>query len=767
MRMHRIAAIVLLLGAGMLAGCSRAAMKTTPLWDSEYEGAVGPPEDRINVWPLFYYRNPAYSVLWPLISATPDGHAFVPFYEYTKSGDELRVGTIHQILPAVAQFNGEEERRRVLNVVWDGKDNELTAFPIYAQDFDDGWLSILPVLIKGKGWFWTPLYMQTKHTKGALGPLFLFRKEGDSRAAFYPLPFLGHWRSNNGFGFMTLPFVFYTRYADNSTVNIGGLLYHRNKDGEDVSSHFLWPLGAAGREEGERWNQLIPLWYSRADEKGQRFISLPFTRVKTENLELTNALLNGYVGVKGGKNEYESFIFPFFHRFKNAGSAGHAAFPLYALFRNDDGTKTLYSPLVNFRDDGSFINIGGPAFYHSDRDGTRKQAVLWPFSFWWKSKDESGSWVLPLYYRRKAKSGDGMFATLGGGFAQSGDEKRASVLGPVYYQKSSPGENYRTVAWPFFHQWESENEKGSMLLPIYLWNRGEGSRQFYSPLYSGGNRGEEKFFNLGFFLFGSSWSEMRRQYRFVGPIGGIETNYSVEKPRHAVSRKHWIFPLYSATNTTERRMFRSIMSRTDVSKLGVEGEKKSLLQNVTSAIDARPKDSPKPDENFSGYLPRTALIYDRRYLLGLAEFERSLTISPAAESNRDSVTENSAALSLENFESLPVQFQHRLEGRVFPLFSYRSDSGEGGKFNLLWRLYDSDSQVQDGGEKYSRQRVLWRVFHRERLGDRVSTDIFPFIAYDRAENLFAWSFAGGLVGYENDEGASRLKLLYIPIQWGK
>ena len=28
-------------------------------------------------------------------------------------------------------------------------------------------------------------------------------------------------------------------------------------------------------------------------------------------------------------------------------------------------------------------------------------------------------------------------------------------------------------------------------------------------------------------------------------------------------------------------------------------------------------------------------------------------------------------------------------------------------------------------------------------------------------------FAGGFVGYENDAGASKLKMLYVPIRWGK
>jgi hypothetical protein len=380
----RLVAIGLFAG-GALAGCSTAAMKTTPLWDSEYETAVGPPEDRINIWPLFYYRNPAYSILWPLISVTPEGHAFVPFYEYAKPNDELRIGTIHQILPALAVFNGEEKYRRVLNFISDGEEKSFMAVPIYFQDFDDDFLLIVPAFAKGEDWFWTPLYTHSKNLKGILGPLFFVHKDGDSRTAFFPFPLFGYFKRGPHTGFMALPLVYHRPREGGRTTNVGVFLFHQKKDGDEMRTNFLWPLGAAGHAEDEKWNRLIPLWYSKTDEKGARFISLPFTRIEGENLKVTNALLNGYVGVEGSENKYESFVFPFFHRFKTQNSKGHAAFPLYALFNNNDGTKTFFSPLVNFRDDGSFVNVGGPAFYYSDREGMKKQAVLWPFSFWWKA----------------------------------------------------------------------------------------------------------------------------------------------------------------------------------------------------------------------------------------------------------------------------------------------------------------------------------------------------------------------------------------------
>ena len=56
------AALLCLFGSG----CATRAMKGTPFFTGEYEGRLGPPEDRVNLWPLLYYRDPALSFLWPI-----------------------------------------------------------------------------------------------------------------------------------------------------------------------------------------------------------------------------------------------------------------------------------------------------------------------------------------------------------------------------------------------------------------------------------------------------------------------------------------------------------------------------------------------------------------------------------------------------------------------------------------------------------------------------------------------------------------------------
>ena len=49
----------LLLLAVLVTGCRTTAMKGTPFFSGENPEREGPVEDRVNLWPLAYYRAPA------------------------------------------------------------------------------------------------------------------------------------------------------------------------------------------------------------------------------------------------------------------------------------------------------------------------------------------------------------------------------------------------------------------------------------------------------------------------------------------------------------------------------------------------------------------------------------------------------------------------------------------------------------------------------------------------------------------------------------
>lgn len=71
----------------VFAGCATSQMKSTPFYTGEAAVYTGRIEDRVNMWPIGYYREPALSVIWPIFSMTDDHLAVRPLYsQYRQMG---------------------------------------------------------------------------------------------------------------------------------------------------------------------------------------------------------------------------------------------------------------------------------------------------------------------------------------------------------------------------------------------------------------------------------------------------------------------------------------------------------------------------------------------------------------------------------------------------------------------------------------------------------------------------------------------------------
>jgi len=115
-----------------------------------------------------------------------------------------------------------------------------------------------------------------------------------------------------------------------------------------------------------------------------------------------------------------------------------------------------------------------------------------------------------------------------------------------------------------------------------------------------------------------------------------------------------------------------------------------------------------------------------------------------------------------------------IRNRLFPLWHYtRREYGEEdgpamSKGAVLWKLYDSKTEqgTVEEPHDYVRRRLLWRVWHYERLDGDVSVDAFPFITYDRKDDGFKrTSFLWRFFRYENHpEEGKKLDLLFIPVR---
>ncbi|HUT24299.1 MAG TPA: hypothetical protein VM492_08165 [Sumerlaeia bacterium] len=766
--------------AALVTGCSATAMKATPMWDREYHKAIGPAEDRINVWPLLYHRKPATAVLWPLIAMTDEGHAFVPLYEYRKKEKDLRLGTILPAVPPIARVNALENLVRVLNFVVDPK--KIALLPLYYQSRTSPELWICPALYKNEEGFWTPLFTRFHDFWGILGPLFFTVQEEDFQSYFCPFPLLGYWTGEDEKGFLAAPLGFYSRDGTESVLNVGLLLLNLCRDGDDRELLYLAGLGGAGSKEGKRWNYLAPLWVWAQEGEKSLFLSLPFSDYRKEDSRITNALLNAYLRLENENGKYEGYLAPLVSRFENDEGAGHMVVPFYHFFRRASGAKTLVTPLFGFRDDGRFLYLGGPVFYASDKDGEKWRSVLWPLFSWWSGGDRNGSYLFPAYYYTESDQKKRLLVTPLGGFLVGPEWAAYDVLGPLYFSIRKEDSLSRSILFPLWYDYRDGEDRGMALLPLFKYDRGPDKESFLSPLFSRGRSGNTSFLNLGLVLSHTKKGEDFFKQWFLAKLIGYET------AQGAKDKKMWAFPLFNYDKNQERTSFSALLGNVPLLgyvsfSYGRSNETEDRLRErmterlqkgsdrwFVERLQRQGEGRRGADEGRLRY--REDILWSFRCPLSLFGVLEASDAYLALQDPSQPAPPGATIVRLPSDESLALSFERRKESHFFPIYAYERREGKGGDFHFLWRLYDSKSVVREDGAVFRRQRVLGRLFHREKEGERTSIDMFPFMAYDKGPDLRKFSFAGGLFGFGrrgagegSKAGEKHVKVLWIPIRF--
>ena len=122
------------LSLALLGGCATSQMKSTPFYSGSERVYTGKPEDRVNLWPIGYYREPALSVLWPLFSLTDDHLAVRPIYsQYRQGGKDSDYDEFNFLWP-FCQFDTKHDEHRIFPLYWGDKHVDL--FPLVWWRFD-------------------------------------------------------------------------------------------------------------------------------------------------------------------------------------------------------------------------------------------------------------------------------------------------------------------------------------------------------------------------------------------------------------------------------------------------------------------------------------------------------------------------------------------------------------------------------------------------------------------------------------------------------
>ena len=431
-------------------GCKSTMMKGTPLYSGEYSKPQGPPEDRVNMWPLLYYHDPALSLLWPVGEATDDHISVRPIFSvYKLDKDEQE----WSFLWPLSNLDFDTKHYRVFPVFWGGRKDEdsdsryFVAFPL-AWKMPD-WKGVFPVFCwhgettdgftvlplcwyeKDEYFHFFPLWLYTRPSDdyldaSVLWPIFRVKKTKDEKG-FRIWPLIGAYTDGEDSHerYALWPLCHDLRDGDTRT-RVAFPLYFEHSEGEDgwwaavpVAFHkqeggdatTITPIWASGKKGDARWSLLLPLYFrsSNPEQKTERLITpLGGWSKSPEKSDLTIIpLLSSYTTRDDEKEIWA--LGPMARARWGGDKLQHHVFPLYYY----DSEKNMFlSPIASRRagDDGSgFFNLLGLlAHYSVDARGKKMFGALLPLTeFSWDDDGEHrGAKVFPLFSWERTRRPD-------------------------------------------------------------------------------------------------------------------------------------------------------------------------------------------------------------------------------------------------------------------------------------------------------------------------------------------------------------------------
>lgn len=404
---------------------------------------------------------------------------------------------------------------------------------------------------------------------------------------------------------------------------------------------------------------------------------------------------------------------------------------------------------------------------------------IWPLFGWWRSADETGSWVFPVYRQQDSDDGD-LFITPLGGRARykswgEGDEPGtfSYILGPLYASYRGGNTTYQTVAFPIAHSYKSDEGRFHGVFPLYAKVEFKEYKGFFSLPLSVAKGEDSSLFDLGLVVF-----KKRRE--------GEEVKYSA------------LADVFKYSSSPASREFSTepivtVFSH-KASKRGVEGERQSILDAIAAeepdAGDQEDKheheDADEDGEDFDDDFDfwddirwdhdtgsDTSLernLFHTRALLGLVNYRADLIPLTEKYEDGDAIRDNQTLVERADGEKTLVSFSESRLGGIWPLYSYNNTVGRSTHFEfvdaLIVNLFDSEKEYEEGKVYHERQRMLGgHLFDRDKTRHGVDVDIFPFIHYDKDENSSRFSFLGGLFAAGRTAEKRYFKFLYFPFDF--
>lgn len=515
---------------------------------------------------------------------------------------------------------------------------------------------------------------------------------------------------------------------DKDRINIWPLFYQNL-----LISSIIWPIGEINDvgwavrplvsvdNYNESYKALAYMWGYNAKKGTSYFIPLYLWSDKAKltllggwGEEFTYIVPPMIIKNKDSKGDDQLLIMPPFSRFNLSKNESYIL-PIY--IKDQD---SFYSMLCGWGKE--FAYVLPPLFIKvKEDDGSDALMFMAPFSRFNAAKSES--YVLPAYIKDKDS-----FYTLLCGWGKD----FLYILPPMFFKsKENDGSDVLTFMFPFsrFNTARGESyvfpayAKGKNFFYTMLLGWDESMKYALPPFFIDGKEGNTEYRRiLPFYYYYSDPNYSHSNYGFFGRM-----NKKISEKDHS---SWYLLPFY--------------YSRWD----------RHYSYEIDQAAEQQTESADK-----AGQRPQ------HKYKQVVTATKNSLIMPNILLSENEERGESELAL-------LPFYWHDQKKNQITEssflwLYTSKEDIDKKSAYTqAMWFLFYHERQEKtDKENNKSTARVLWKLFHKETIGEETNVDIFPFISYSGNPDRRRFSFCWRLFSYEKGNNSAKLHLLFVPVYW--
>jgi hypothetical protein len=291
----------------------------------------------------------------------------------------------------------------------------------------------------------------------ALWPLF-YAGRSPHRAFTWAAPLNFYWRRGRSTHFLSVPFAYYAadRHSSLAVVPAPPIVYYRNRDYRFTTGFPLyWRWGTPRSTE----TMVLPLVYAGHTGASKHLVVFPFLWHFASPGRHTTVFANSWY--HRSPTGYSAAVLPlaFFGADRKAGTSHATVLPFFHYSTSAHGRETfVLTPLGlggrNRDAKTSYLFLLAPPYYRR-RDPQREIDTLIPLYLRWKNLD-SGTTIqaiTPLFWLRSDRTGTAqvLFPAVWR-FTDARKQISATVVPPLFYHRSAPGESTTVLATAFYRR---------------------------------------------------------------------------------------------------------------------------------------------------------------------------------------------------------------------------------------------------------------------------------------------------------------------------